>query len=85
MDFEGRVQGQAGPLQGAQVAEDQGPAHLVNPGVNQGLDDDLGPHPHRVAHGQGQNGSNGRFGHRLLIPFRFDPLHLDVNLDPLGG
>ena len=71
MDFEGRVQGQAGPLQGGQVAQDQGPAHLVNPGVNQGLDDDLGPHPHRVAHGQGQNGFNGRFGHKASAPLPF--------------
>ena len=84
MDVEGRVQGQAGPLQGAQVPEDQGPAYLVNPGVNQGLDDDLGPHPHGVAHGQGQNGSKGRCGH-LLLPWRRQALHLNVDLIPPEG
>ncbi len=67
VDFEGGVQGQAGPVQGAQVPEDQGPAHLVNPGVNQGLDDNLGPHTHGVAHGQGQNGSEGRWCHLLIL------------------
>ena len=57
VDFQGRVQGQAGPLQGGQIADDEGTAHLVNMGVGQGFDDDFRPHSHRIAQGQGQNGS----------------------------
>ena len=85
VNFEGRVQGQARPLQGGQVPQDQRPAGLVNPGVNQGLDDDLRSHPHGSPMVRARMGLSVDVVMRRLIPFGFDPLHLDVNLTVLEG